>query len=49
MWAARTTSPLFDCGQYAQGLELIYSKMWERFSNGLKPDHITDTTAIVPK
>jgi protein O-GlcNAc transferase len=45
VWAARTTSPLFDCKHYAQGLELLYSKMWERFVAGLKPDHITDTTA----
>lgn len=44
VWTARSTSPLFDCKIYAQGLELLYSKMWERFANGLKPDHITDTT-----
>ncbi|KAL3286096.1 hypothetical protein HHI36_000608 [Cryptolaemus montrouzieri] len=44
VWAARTTSPLFDCKIYAQGLELLYSKMWQRFATGLKPDHITDTT-----
>lgn len=44
VWTARNTSPLFDCKIYAEGLELLYSKMWERFANGLKPDHITDTT-----
>ncbi|XP_060534592.1 UDP-N-acetylglucosamine--peptide N-acetylglucosaminyltransferase 110 kDa subunit isoform X2 [Cylas formicarius] len=44
VWTARSTSPLFDCREYAQGLELLYMKMWDRFQNGLKPDHITDTT-----
>lgn len=41
VWTARTTSPLFDCTQYAQGLEQLYSKMWERFSIGLMPDHVS--------
>lgn len=41
VWSARTTSPLFDVKQYAQGLEKLYSKMWERFSVGLKPDHVS--------
>lgn len=45
VWTARTNSPLFDCKIYAQGLELLYFKMWDRFAAGLKPDHITDTTA----
>lgn len=45
VWSARSTSPLFDCKQYAQGLELLYTKMWERFSNGQNPDHITETSA----
>ncbi|KAF7273636.1 UDP-N-acetylglucosamine--peptide N-acetylglucosaminyltransferase 110 kDa subunit-like isoform X2 [Rhynchophorus ferrugineus] len=44
VWTARSTSPLFDCKVYAQGLELLYSKMWERYNKSLKPDHITDTT-----
>lgn len=41
VWTARTTSPLFDCKQYAQGLEQLYSRMWDRFSKGLKPDHVS--------
>ncbi|KAB0795869.1 hypothetical protein PPYR_09930 [Photinus pyralis] len=41
VWAARTTSPLFDCRQYAQGLEMLYARMWERHAMGLKPDHVT--------
>ncbi|XP_072390570.1 UDP-N-acetylglucosamine--peptide N-acetylglucosaminyltransferase 110 kDa subunit isoform X2 [Diabrotica undecimpunctata] len=45
VWTARSTSPLFNCKIYAQGLELLYGKMWDRFAAGLKPDHIIDTTA----
>lgn len=41
VWTARTTSPLFDCKQYAQGLEQLYARMWERFAAGLKPDHVS--------
>lgn len=44
VWTARSTSPLFNCKIYAQGLELLYQKMWEKFASGQKPDHITDTT-----
>lgn len=44
VWTARTTSPLFDCQEYAQGLEQLYICMWERFSSGLKPDHICATS-----
>lgn len=40
VWTARTESPLFDCKQYAQGMEMLYSRMWDRHSQGLKPDHI---------
>ncbi|XP_065160148.1 UDP-N-acetylglucosamine--peptide N-acetylglucosaminyltransferase 110 kDa subunit-like isoform X2 [Atheta coriaria] len=40
VWTARMSSPLFDCKQYAQGLETLYQKMFLRFSKGLKPDHI---------
>jgi len=41
VWAARTTSPLFDCKQYAQGLEMLYGRMWDRHAMGLKADHVT--------
>jgi protein O-GlcNAc transferase len=40
VWRARTDSPLFDCLQYAQGMEKLYKQMWERHSCGEKPDHI---------
>lgn len=40
VWIARSESPLFDCKQYAQGMEMLYTKMWDRFSQGMKPDHI---------
>lgn len=40
VWAARQISPLFDCKQYAEGLEMLYARMWERFAMGLKPDHV---------
>lgn len=40
VWTARTSSPLFDCKQYAQGLEKLYNRMWDRFSKGMKPDHV---------
>ena len=42
VWRARTESPLFDCLQYAQGMEKLFQKMWERYQRGDKPDHITD-------
>lgn len=40
VWKARIESPLFDCKQYAQGLEMVYGKMWERFSRGEPAHHI---------
>lgn len=41
VWKARAESPLFDCKQYAQGLEMLYSRMWTRHSNGEAVDHIS--------
>uniref|UniRef100_A0A182PJX4 protein O-GlcNAc transferase n=1 Tax=Anopheles epiroticus TaxID=199890 RepID=A0A182PJX4_9DIPT len=41
VWVARCESPLFDCKQYAQGLETLFYKMWERFARGERPDHIS--------
>ncbi|XP_040159287.1 UDP-N-acetylglucosamine--peptide N-acetylglucosaminyltransferase 110 kDa subunit isoform X1 [Anopheles arabiensis] len=41
VWVARCESPLFDCKQYAQGLEMLFYKMWERFARGERPDHIS--------
>lgn len=40
VWKARVDSPLFDCKQYAQGLEMLYTKMWDRFARGEAPGHI---------
>lgn len=37
---ARLESNLFDCEHYARGLEILYDKMWERYKNGVKTDHI---------
>ncbi|XP_041632492.1 UDP-N-acetylglucosamine--peptide N-acetylglucosaminyltransferase 110 kDa subunit isoform X1 [Drosophila kikkawai] len=41
VWKARVESPLFDCLQYAKGLEVLFLRMWERFKNGELPDHIS--------
>lgn len=43
VWRARAESPLFDCKQYAQGMEKLYKVMWERHERGEKPDHISAT------
>ncbi|KAJ6643242.1 UDP-N-acetylglucosamine--peptide N-acetylglucosaminyltransferase 110 kDa subunit [Pseudolycoriella hygida] len=40
VWKARVDSPLFDCKQYANGLEMLYTKMWNKHSRGESPDHI---------
>lgn len=40
VWAARTESPLFDCKKYAEGMEELFGKMWEKYARGEKPDHI---------
>lgn len=43
VWKARVDSPLFDCKQYANGLEMLYTKMWNRHSHGENADHIAAT------
>lgn len=40
VWKARVESPLFDCKQYAQGLEMLYKKMWEKFARSEPVGHI---------
>lgn len=40
VWTARVESPLFDCKQYAEGLETLFGKMWEKHSRGEMPDHL---------
>uniref|UniRef100_A0A2A4JLS9 protein O-GlcNAc transferase n=1 Tax=Heliothis virescens TaxID=7102 RepID=A0A2A4JLS9_HELVI len=37
---ARLNSTLFDCKHYAGGLEALFDKMWQRYENGEKPEHI---------
>lgn len=44
VWKARVESPLFDCKQYANGLENLFLRMFERHSRGEIADHITETT-----
>ena len=41
VWVARIESPLFDCKKYAQGLEKLFKKMWERHARGETPNHIS--------
>lgn len=38
--AARERSSLFDGKHIARDLESLYDQMWERFAQGLKPDHL---------
>lgn len=40
VWKAREESPLFDCQQYADGLERLYDQMWTRHARGEPVDHI---------
>lgn len=41
VWKARVESPLFDCAQYARGLEMVFKLMWNRFAASELPDHIS--------
>lgn len=41
VWKARVESPLFDCKKYANGLEMLFVKMWDRHADGKSVDHIT--------
>ena len=40
MWNGRLDSPLFNIRQYARDMEVVYAKMWNRYSNNLAADHI---------
>ena len=48
VWKGRTESPLFNVKTYTMGLEGLFYKMWEKYENGDKPDHIkqVDITAV---
>lgn len=44
VWKARVESPLFDCKQYANGLEKLFDIMWNKFSVGEAADNISAAT-----
>lgn len=44
VWKARGESALFDCKEYANGLESLFLRMWDRHARAEVADHITDTT-----
>ena len=37
---ARMTAPLFDTELYARDLEKLFRRMWDRYEQGLPPDHL---------
>jgi len=37
----RTTHPLFDTRLFTRHIEQAYEQMWQRYSSGLPPDHLT--------
>lgn len=41
VWKARSESPLFNCKFYAKGMEMLYTKMWERYGRGEPADHVS--------
>lgn len=41
VWKARVDSPLFDCKQYASGMEKLFNIMWKKFSAGEQADNIS--------
>jgi protein O-GlcNAc transferase len=42
VWKGRTSSPLFNCKQYASDLERLFEVMWDRHARGEKLDHISE-------
>ena len=44
VWHARTHSQLFDVGQYANDMEVVYEKMWVKLEGGEEANHITELT-----
>ncbi|XP_022697467.1 UDP-N-acetylglucosamine--peptide N-acetylglucosaminyltransferase 110 kDa subunit-like isoform X2 [Varroa jacobsoni] len=42
VWQQKNESPLFDVKHYTKNLEDLFSAMWRRHAQGLKPDHITE-------
>uniref|UniRef100_A0A8C4Q3N8 UDP-N-acetylglucosamine--peptide N-acetylglucosaminyltransferase 110 kDa subunit n=1 Tax=Eptatretus burgeri TaxID=7764 RepID=A0A8C4Q3N8_EPTBU len=41
VWRQRLTSPLFNVKKYSADLERLYMRMWEHYSAGNRPDHLT--------
>lgn len=41
VWNMRSESPLFNCRIYANDMERLFSRMWQRHTNGEKPNHIS--------
>ena len=37
---ARMVAPLFDTQLYARDLEKLFRRMWDRYEQGLPPDHL---------
>lgn len=44
IWFARMNSPLFDCKAYTVGLEIVFKRMWTRYSRNEPIDHMNNTT-----
>lgn len=42
VWKARTTCTLFDVRQYCTDFENLLHRIWDRYENGLRCDHILD-------
>ncbi|RUS69693.1 hypothetical protein EGW08_022546 [Elysia chlorotica] len=40
VWKARSSSPLFSTKIYANNLENLFERMWDRYEHGLEPDHL---------
>jgi predicted O-linked N-acetylglucosamine transferase (SPINDLY family) len=40
LWRHRKTSPLFDTKRFTRHMEAAYQMMWERYQQGLPPDHL---------
>ncbi|XP_039262737.2 UDP-N-acetylglucosamine--peptide N-acetylglucosaminyltransferase 110 kDa subunit-like isoform X2 [Styela clava] len=40
VWKQRIESPLFSIKSYTENLEVLFSKMWDKYSNGEPVDHI---------
>lgn len=41
VWIRRSDSPLFNCKIYANDMERLFGRMWQRYASGEKPNHIT--------